>query len=98
MAVCKQCNKEMMNGPITCTANEIVKFPDGVTMPSIAHTSEHRCGDCNVTCDGNHHPGCDQERCPRCSGQLISCGCLDADEEDEENDDGFLYEDDPAIQ
>lgn len=33
------------------------------------------CGDCNVERGQYHHPGCDQERCPSCHGQLISCAC-----------------------
>jgi hypothetical protein len=45
-------------------------------------TPLRRCRDCNVAPGGFHHPGCDVERCPKCGGQLISCGCLD--EEDEE--------------
>lgn len=44
----------------------------------------HRCHDCGVAHSGFHHPGCDMERCPRCGGQLIGCGCLDEDEEDDE--------------
>lgn len=39
-----------------------------------------RCHDCNIENGGVHHPGCNAERCPKCGGQLISCGCLDEDE------------------
>lgn len=36
-----------------------------------------RCHDCGIENKiGNiHHWGCDMERCPKCNGQLISCGC-----------------------
>jgi len=50
----------------------LVELPDGT-----------RCHDCNILKGGVHHPGCDAERCPRCAGQIISCGCLPGDEGDE---------------
>jgi len=38
-----------------------------------------RCHDCNIKHGGFHHLNCDVERCPKCGGQLISCGCFDED-------------------
>lgn len=34
-----------------------------------------RCYDCNALSGHFHHWGCDDERCPVCGGQLISCDC-----------------------
>lgn len=56
--------------------------PNGIS-PLEAIPEGHRCHDCHIQAGGLHHPGCDMERCPRCEGQLISCGCLDADEDDD---------------
>jgi uncharacterized paraquat-inducible protein A len=33
------------------------------------------CPDCGVERGAIHLQHCDQERCPRCVGQLISCAC-----------------------
>jgi hypothetical protein len=35
------------------------------------------CGDCGCESGQLHIRGCDQERCPRCGGQAISCYCRD---------------------
>jgi hypothetical protein len=36
---------------------------------------------------GDHHPGCDLERCPVCRHILNECGCLAEDELEYEDDD-----------
>ncbi|MBI2893066.1 MAG: hypothetical protein HYY06_05905 [Deltaproteobacteria bacterium] len=96
MAICDWCREEMLDVE-GCSGNAVVEFPDGSTKPSIPYGEERRCGgpgkpwapgpgqrchDCHVAVGERHHPGCDWEECPRCGHQLISCGCLDDEEED----------------
>lgn len=85
MAMCWHCKKNMSSAKTTsCDASRNVEFADGEVMPAIPYHLEFsdmpsRCHDCNVAVGGYHHPGCDMEECPRCGGQLISCGCLDVE-------------------
>jgi hypothetical protein len=77
VAVCEWCHCDMLSAD-ECTKNVTVQFPDGTAALSVPFPDNaiDRCHDCNVKPGANHHPGCDMERCPRCGGQLISCGCL----------------------
>ena len=60
---------------------------EGRRYPRIPYGSERppwrlpECGDCRVKKGQLHVVGCDIEQCPACGWQLITCGCLD-DEED----------------
>lgn len=75
-ATCPYCNKEMAPGG-TCNVLKL-KFADGKEyrrIPYVAACNEEPCGDCNVGDGCLHHLGCDNEKCPKCGGQLISCGC-----------------------
>ena len=84
MAMCKMCGRDMtVVSTKSCLGNKRVLFSDGQAEPSVPCTATEcgngRCVDCNVAVGGFHHPGCDQEKCPRCGGQLISCDCLPAE-------------------
>lgn len=82
MAECKWCEQEMTSHPDTCAGNTEVEYPDGKKLKPLPYGGPgERCHDCGIARGGNHHPGCDMEKCPRCGGQLISCGCLDEDNE-----------------
>lgn len=92
-AVCAFCHQRMDNHCDDCGANRLVEFPDGKTIPAErwkpegwveGQSYDYRCHDCNITAGHYHHPGCDMERCPRCGGQLIACGCLDEADDDDD--------------
>jgi hypothetical protein len=84
MVICQDCKQEMSD-PKTATCNDAtVTFPDGTRMQRIPYAefihgikTATRCADCNIEYGGFHHLGCDMEVCPKCDGQLISCGCLE---------------------
>jgi hypothetical protein len=84
MATCIDCELEMTTAA-GCTLSEVLI--DG-TPYARDRSTDARCGDCGARSREFHHLGCDLERCPRCRGQLISCGCwTDGVEEGEEDDD-----------
>ena len=82
MAKCNFCEKDMLLAdgcvrvPIIHNGKEYEPIKVGDPGDWLFGMTE-RCGDCNAKTGHYHHPGCDNERCPVCGGQLLSCGCVD---------------------
>lgn len=79
MAKCRVCKREMKTGA-SCSLPMMRFTPKRGTaakqeFPKIPFDGQGRCGNCGVEPGGIHHPGCDNERCPKCEGQAISCDC-----------------------
>lgn len=51
------------------------RLPYGVE-PGWEMSADVPCHDCGIKKGQLHVPNCDVEACPRCFGQLITCGCL----------------------
>lgn len=78
------CNQEMLEAPgcsverVHISGKEFRRIPVGGTGDFLEDAGEQsRCHDCNALHGHQHHLGCDAERCPGCSGQMITCDCED---------------------
>lgn len=82
MAKCTLCEQEMSDS-VSCV---LVKVEDKYgeaedPIPWDGGDDQAACHDCATPPGGLHHPGCDAEICPFCECQVISCGCLEEDED-----------------
>ncbi len=84
MAVCDDCGQEMLTAA-GCTVHVLIIQNERFERHRVPGRSGsgRRCGDCGAQPRGFHHVGCDMERCPRCAGQLLSCGCTWTDDDRE---------------
>ncbi len=76
-AVCRDCGQAMSPGT-ACTRHTLTidgKEYQRIPYANPHHPDPHYCHDCNTPLGQLHHLGCDMERCPKCGGQLIACGC-----------------------
>lgn len=77
MVKCEDCGKEMV-GSISCVESRIVDGNKHWMRDTEYYDINKHCHDCGIENKKGkyHHFGCDVERCPKCQGQLISCGCF----------------------
>jgi hypothetical protein len=78
MAICDWCNQEMQTGLSCMVKTYLIAGEVFTRIPS----DDTQCHDCGIPDGALHHPGCDVERCPKCHGQAIGCGCDDDDDDD----------------
>lgn len=87
-AICPNCQQNMMfcngctKGNLHIDSRAFVRIPYGYEGRARygrddkgVILEDKRCHDCHCQTKRLHHLGCDVEECPKCHGQLISCGC-----------------------
>jgi predicted Zn-ribbon and HTH transcriptional regulator len=62
--------------PKSLVTAALARIPYGQEREFRKVSIKPNCHDCGVKVGQFHVPGCDVERCPRCQGQSISCGCI----------------------
>ena len=74
MAICNLCGRDTADAA-SCVKGRVEidgDFYDAIPFPI---TRTGRCSVCGVLPGGFHHLHCQQEECPKCGGQFVSCGC-----------------------
>jgi len=71
-ALCSGCGLDMETAP-GCRISQ-VRLENGKVFARIL-VDTTPCPDCGAQRGNFHHENCDQEKCPACGGQNISCEC-----------------------
>ena len=71
---CDVCGRDPLNSK-GCRASIILATGRKYKRVPFYGDRGERCHDCNALSGHFHHWGCDDEICPVCGGQLISCDC-----------------------
>ncbi len=92
MKRCTYCNEDVKMVK-SCSNNKggrKIHFFDG-DVTAIPWSGKGECPECHVPRGEFHHPGCDEEDCPKCKNKLTKCQCLaERRPVDDLFDDGFL--------
>lgn len=86
MAKCNICDQEMGRG-VSCVQLD-VENASGEMLPPVPVYGDTNCYDCKAPPGGFHHAGCDTEECPFCGFEVVSCGCLE-NQSDEDLEDSL---------
>ena len=77
MVKCEYCGTEMTDDHTGCRHSHFVIDGKWVRRRLVDEDEaiDGHCCDCGAPVGTFHHPGCDQERCPVCGLQSITCDC-----------------------
>ena len=81
LVTCDYCGKTMTTDHTGCTYPYLIAVEPATKKVEVfkrkvdSFVPDKDCFDCGAGPGTLHHFGCDEERCPKCGGQLISCDC-----------------------
>jgi len=77
MCICELCHEDLKNTD-GCKVGKLYlnnKWYNRFRVTAAECSADGRCVDCGARIGTFHHWNCDQERCPACGKQFLSCDC-----------------------